>query len=1557
MVKQKNTFRHILSFTMSCVMFLSIILPQGMAIRASAAGNVADHVVISQIYPSGGNVNSSYGYDFIELYNPTDQPQDLTGWSVQYGSAGGTFTRVTPLYGIIKPHSYYLIQQLAGIATNNPGGPLPVNADLIADSNTGFDIAASNGKVALVKSTTLITGSSHSNVIDFVGYGTANDYYTTVAPAFNNINTISLLRKTNSGTDPFIDTTDGNGWDTRNNGEDFILGNVVPPRNSGSLSESPVIQMQPMDQIVNVGAGSPILSIVASVNDGGTLSYQWYSNTTNSNSGGTLISGATGPAYAAPTTTAGTTYYYVVVTNSNNSASGIKTSITSSAAKITVNTLVNAETPIIVTQPADQTVIEGDSLLLGAAATVSDSGTLSYQWYSNTTNNNSGGTLISGATGPTFSPPTTTAGTMYYYVVVTNTNNSVNGVKTAAATSGAAKVTVNTLVNAETPSLGMQPADQTVIVGDSALVSAAATVSDNGVLSYQWYSNTVNSNSGGTLISGATGPTYAPPTTTAGTTYYYVVVTNMNNSVNGTKTAAAASSAAKVTVNTLVNAETPSIITQPADQTVIVGDSALVSAVASVNDGGTLSYQWYSNTTNSNSGGTLISGETGTTYAPPTTTAGITYYYVVVTNTNNSVNGVKTATVTSSAARVTVNTLVNAETPSIVTQPADQTVTVGSSAFVSATATVSDSGALSYQWYSNTTNSNSGGTLISGATGPTYAAPTTTASTTYYYVVVTNTNNSVNGTKTAMATSSAAKITINTLVNAETPSIVMQPADQAVIVGDSSFLSVAATVSDSGTLSYQWYSNTTNSNSGGTLISGEIGTTYTPPTTTAGTTHYYVVVTNTNNSVNGAKTATATSSAAKITVNTLVNAETPSISMQLVDQTVAVGGSALLSASATVTDNGVLSYQWYSNTTHSNSGGTLISSATDATYAAPTTTVGTTFYYVVVTNTNNSVNGTQTAIATSSAAKVTVNTPVNNTPVNNTPVNTAPVNTAPVNTTPVITPVITPVNAETPSISTQPVDQTVTVGDSALLSASATVTDNGALSYQWYSNTTHSNSGGTLINSATDATYAAPTTTVGTTFYYVVVTNTNNSVDGTQTATATSSAAKVTVVNVAPSYANKTAKSSFPDYVSGSQESKTMNTGVSVLVNGKEKDAAIVLTASRDNQTVTIVSIDQKKLDDILAMEGLQSVVTISVNTKSDVILGELNGQLIKNMEIRQAVLEIKTSQATYKIPAKQINIDSLSSQIGKSIALQDIKVQIEIASVTESTVKTVESAAAKGMFTPVVPPVAFAIRGIYGDTTIEVSKFQAYVERAIALPDGVDANKITTGVVIEPNGTVRHVPTKVVVIDEHYYAIVNSLTNSVYSVIWHPLEFSDLDSHWSKTAVNDMGSRMIVNGIGSDQFSPDRDITRAEFISIIVRGLGLKPESGESQFTDVKTSDWYSSAINTAAAYHLIEGFEDGTVRPNEKITREQAMVMIAKAMQITELKMKLSVQTSDVVLQSFTDASDASNWAKSGIADSVQAGIVSGRSSTELAPKAYITRAEVTAIIQRLLQKSGLI
>ncbi len=424
----------------------------------------------------------------------------------------------------------------------------------------------------------------------------------------------------------------------------------------------------------------------------------------------------------------------------------------------------------------------------------------------------------------------------------------------------------------------------------------------------------------------------------------------------------------------------------------------------------------------------------------------------------------------------------------------------------------------------------------------------------------------------------------------------------------------------------------------------------------------------------------------------------------------------------------------------------------------------------------------------------------------------------------------------------------------------------------------------------------------------------------------------------------------------GSSGSTTTDSAV-VEVNGERQDAGQTDTRTEGGTTTTTITVDDTKLNNILEQKGNNATVTLPVSAGSDVVVGQLNGQTVKTMETKSAVLEIKTDTVTYILPAAQINIDAVLGQIGENVSLQDIIVSVKVAEPSADTVKIVEDTANQGGYQIVVKPVQFEITCTSGDKTVQVSRFNGYVERTVAIPDGVDPSKITTGIVLNEDGTFRHVPTQIIMIDGKYYAKINSLTNSVYSVIYNPVSFTDVATHWSKEAVNDMGSRMVVTGAGSGSYEPDRNMTRAEFATIMVRALGLSANDSASSFGDVRSADWFRGYVNTAGAYGIITGYNSSRFGPQDTITREQAMTMIARAMKLTGLSAVPTDTEQVALLSAFSDSNQLSAYAKASAAACLKTGIVTGKTATAISPGTPVTRAEVAVMVRRLLQQSGLI
>jgi hypothetical protein len=411
--------------------------------------------------------------------------------------------------------------------------------------------------------------------------------------------------------------------------------------------------------------------------------------------------------------------------------------------------------------------------------------------------------------------------------------------------------------------------------------------------------------------------------------------------------------------------------------------------------------------------------------------------------------------------------------------------------------------------------------------------------------------------------------------------------------------------------------------------------------------------------------------------------------------------------------------------------------------------------------------------------------------------------------------------------------------------------------------------------------------------------------------------------------------------------------GLDVYVNGQKiEKIARANVKTINGKKVTSVTVDEQQLNDRLDAVEPGYIVAIPVHNGSDSLIAELNARIVSNMAAKEAVLEVQNELGAYILPAREANIEAVLRQFGSGTAPEDVKIRVEMTLLDDSEVATGSS-----NLQMVAPAVEFRIVAVYGDQEIQINAFSSYVERMITIPDEVERNRITTGVVMLPNGEMGHVPTKVLELDGSQYALINSLTNSVYSVIYHEKMFEDVRSHWAKGYIENMASRLVLKGTSDDRFDPDANITRAEFAAIVVRALGLhSAANGGRTFSDVKSTDWYASQVQIAASYGLMEGYADSTFRANAPITREEAMAVIARAMALAGMDTSLSAERQEQLIAAFADGGSVSRWARQSAALNIHHGIFQGNGGA-LNPHNPISRAETAAVIQRLLQKADLI
>lgn len=367
-------------------------------------------------------------------------------------------------------------------------------------------------------------------------------------------------------------------------------------------------------------------------------------------------------------------------------------------------------------------------------------------------------------------------------------------------------------------------------------------------------------------------------------------------------------------------------------------------------------------------------------------------------------------------------------------------------------------------------------------------------------------------------------------------------------------------------------------------------------------------------------------------------------------------------------------------------------------------------------------------------------------------------------------------------------------------------------------------------------------------------------------------------------------------------------------------------------------------------------VITIHIPGSEKVKTSVLTGATIREMENRKAVIEIITDMASYIFPAEELSINDLENDFGRNVDLADIKVSITIAEANDAEIQEFTKAANKHSAYLVGTPVAFRISAEFDDKTVEINRFSQYVTRLIKVPYDVNYEEISTAVALDEDGTLRHVPTKIVEIEGEYFAEIRSLTNSLYSLIRKSVEFADCKGHYANDIINDLASRLIISGVGNNNYAPDRDVTRAEFAIIISRASGLINDETESLFKDVNTSDWYYSGIISAAEYGIIYGYGDGNFGPNDKISRQQAMAMITRAMNVAGSKIDLEPDETEITLSKFNDANDIADYFRESVAACIDAKIVAGRAGAYIAPNDNLTRAEAAIMVSKLLRVAGL-
>lgn len=169
----------------------------------------------------------------------------------------------------------------------------------------------------------------------------------------------------------------------------------------------------------------------------------------------------------------------------------------------------------------------------------------------------------------------------------------------------------------------------------------------------------------------------------------------------------------------------------------------------------------------------------------------------------------------------------------------------------------------------------------------------------------------------------------------------------------------------------------------------------------------------------------------------------------------------------------------------------------------------------------------------------------------------------------------------------------------------------------------------------------------------------------------------------------------------------------------------------------------------------------------------------------------------------------------------------------------------------------------------------------------------------------------------------------------------SDLEGHWASEVMTEWIGYGIIAGYEDGTVRPDKSITRAEMTAMLDRVMGYQTMA-DNHFSDLD-DNWYTEVILKGNAAGVISGYEDGTVRPNATISRQEATAMIARV---------LALDTENVPEADFTDSDTVADWAKDAVNAMAAKGYVNG-SDGQFRPTAGMTRAEVVTILNNIFDK----
>jgi hypothetical protein len=367
----------------------------------------------------------------------------------------------------------------------------------------------------------------------------------------------------------------------------------------------------------------------------------------------------------------------------------------------------------------------------------------------------------------------------------------------------------------------------------------------------------------------------------------------------------------------------------------------------------------------------------------------------------------------------------------------------------------------------------------------------------------------------------------------------------------------------------------------------------------------------------------------------------------------------------------------------------------------------------------------------------------------------------------------------------------------------------------------------------------------------------------------------------------------------------------------------------------------------------------VSVEIKDDHVDSAINSAATDELGVKQLTIKIGTTdnakQNTVTIPVGKIAAKTGKMDVTVSTGFGDIVLTNDtiksLAKDINSKVNVVISPIDKSSLTSIASETIGNRAGVHVSILQEGKPVNADIQIAIAYkPVGNEAADYEHIVVYQvakdgsltiiSNGRYNKETGKVT---------VNGVANGTYAIGFVKKTFEDTAKHkWAEKQISVLASKNIISGTSETTYSPQKNITRADFLKLLVNTLGLEADIN-GNFDDIAANDHYYNEVAIAKALGITSGLGNNKFEPSAQISRQDMMVMVEKALQIVG---KPGVEGNNEDLQRFNDADKIASYARKSVASLINEGIITGDGS-KINPTSKTTRAEAAVILYKLYNR----